>query len=178
MPREEHTTPAMRSGTDTHTYFELPLCHSHTHVHTHTHTFKVKLMMSLAPQGPLHFEVRWLQESHRKLCLTENKLSQLEDLSLFLSRSLSLSTPPSPLSFSLSVRIWFHSFRWTTLRPVSVVEHKWGCTFAITNTKCRFHSPLSSFLSNIFPFLLPWPCPYLASLAPLFASILSFLPIF
>lgn len=51
---------------------------------THTHALKVKAMMSQRTTGPLGFEVCYIEESRRKLCLRKNKLSQPEDLNLLI----------------------------------------------------------------------------------------------
>lgn len=76
--------------------------------HTYTHVYlRSNAWCHWAPWGPLYFEVCWLQESHRKLCLTENKLSQLEDVSLPASLSLSLFLS---IFFSLSPSLWEYDF--------------------------------------------------------------------
>lgn len=166
MPREEHTTPAMRPGTHTHV-----LCApSMSHTHVHTRVFKVKLMMSLGTMGGLCT----LKSVGFKSLTGSSVWLKISCHSLRMSLSLPASLSPS---LFLSLGIWFHSFRSTTVGPIAVVGQKWGCSF----NKTLSQTPKAVFLSFgfylIFFFFI---CPASfssppPSLAPSIVSILSFL---
>lgn len=169
---ERNTLPLQWDLVRTHTCFAHSQCHTHTYTHVY---LRSNSWCHWAPRGPLYFEVCWLQESHRKLCLTENKLSQLEDVSLPPCFSLSLSFC---LSFSLSLffsqGIWFHSFRSMTVRPVAVVEQKWGCSFNKTLSQTE-KTVFRSFLFYLIFFLFICHASSSSSPPSLARSIVSFL---
>lgn len=141
----------------------------------HTRVFRALSMSLTHPCTNTHMLLRsnsWCHWAHMGFCTLKSVgFKSPTGSSVWLKKGHHSLRISLSLSFSLflSVRIWFHSFRWTTLGIVAVVEHQWERSLTITNTNAVFT------LLDLIYSLIFFHGPVLLSSLPFSFIILSFL---